>query len=80
MAIFGTEPNHSDMLMTACSLLIEISVEYPLPQVAVATSHLYWPPSSTERSRIVRKLQGHLTNNTHTHSIRAVALQIACKV
>ena len=58
MAIFGTEPNHSDMLMTACSLLIEISVEYPLPQVAVATSHLYWPPSSTERSRIVRKLQG----------------------
>lgn len=44
---------------TVCVLLLmEISVEYLLPQPAVATSHLYSPPSSTDRSRSVRKLQG----------------------
>lgn len=36
---------------------MEISGEYLVPQLAVTTSHLYRPPSSTARLRIVRYLQ-----------------------
>ena len=49
--------NRKENAHSSNSLLTEISGECLMPQLAVATSHLYRPPSSTDRSRIVRNLQ-----------------------